>query len=478
MAHITILGLGPGSPEHLTREAWAVLEEANELWLRTAHHPVVSGLPAALRVQAFDEIYEKAETFEQVYAQIAEEVVALGQSEQGVVYGVPGHPLVGEASVLQVLNLARKAAVPVHIVAGLSFIEPVLAALELDALDGLQVCDALEITLFNHPPLMPDVPALIAQVYSRVVASDLKLVLMNQYPDEYPVSLVDAAGIPGQSVQAMALYEIDRCDVGPLTSLYLPAMSKVSSFEGFQETVARLRSPEGCPWDREQTHKSLRRNLLEEAYEVMAAIEAEDSAELCEELGDLLLQIVLHAQIATELGEFQMPDVIAGIDAKIKYRHPHVWGDVAVDNVEDVLRNWEALKRVERNSDVEKEPSALASVPITLPALAQAYAYRSRAAHVGLEQQSGVADLWTSVQAKIESLKSLSDFEKGSSELGALLFALVEGARRLEIDPESALREANARFAQRFQDLEDAAREQQISLEQLPQAELVRLWYE
>jgi tetrapyrrole methylase family protein/MazG family protein len=475
MGSITIVGLGPGAPEHLTREAWQVLSEAGELWLRTTHHPVVADLPAGLQLHSFDALYEEADSFQEVYAAIAAEVLERGQREAGCVYGVPGHPLVGEAAVSQILEAAEGAGVPVRVVAGLSFIEPTLTALRLDALDGLQTVDALDVVALHHPPFSPDLPALVAQVYNRRVASDLKLTLMNQYPDEHEVALVDAGGTGAERVTWLPLFEVDRRPLGALTSLYLPPLSDVSSFEGFQETIARLRAPGGCPWDREQTHESLRTNLLEEAYEVLETIDRHDSEALREELGDLLLQIVLHAQIATELGEFQMPEVIRTIDEKIKHRHPHVWGEVEVSDAEEVSSNWETLKREERATQGRAGHSLLASVPRTLPALAQAYAYVSRAQRVGFDWPT-IAAVKAKVEEEVAELEAATSDAERFMEMGDLLLAVANWARWLGIEPESALREANARFAERFQHVEDAAREEGVPLESLEVEELLRLW--
>ncbi len=477
MPHITIVGLGPGSPEHLTCEALETLSHAEEVWLRTSHHPVVSNLTIKAELRSFDELYETSETFRQVYERIVESVLDLGQRDKGVIYAVPGHPMVGEATVLSIMRRAHEREIPTRLVAGLSFIEPLLTALEVDALDGLQIFDALDVVELIHPPIKPDFPALIAQVYSREVASDLKLVLMNQYPDEHSVSLIDAAGTPAQAVRSMPLYEIDRTAlaVGPLTSLYLPPLPATCSFEGFQETIARLRSPEGCPWDRKQTPKSLRNNLLEEAYEVIAAIDAEDQDALCEELGDLLLQVVLQTQIAVEYGDFQMPDVIAGIDAKLKRRHPHVWGSVQVDGAQEVCRNWEAIKQAERESEGHGQRSLLDGVPKTLPALAQAYAYSSRAANIGVES-SNLEAVIARIRAEVEALTLPSDLDAQVHKLGDLLFAIAEWGRWLNIDPESALREANLRFAQRLKRLESTAYERKTSLQQVKGGDLEHLW--
>ncbi len=472
---ITIVGLGPGDPAQLTREAWEVLEAAQEVYLRTRRHPTVPHLPDHLVLHSFDHLYEEAEDFGELYTTIAAEVLALGRRPEGVIYAVPGHPLVGEASVSRILTGAAEAHLSVRIVAGLSFLEPVLTALRLDPLEGLQLCDAVELAARYHPPLNPDVPALVAQLYDRHLAADVKLTLMNQYPADHPVTLVLAAGTSQERLVSCPLYELDRREeVDHLTTLYVPPLPVPSSFEGFQDTVAHLRAPDGCPWDREQTHQSLRSGLLEEVYEVVDALDREDVAALREELGDLLLQVVMHSQIAVEAGEFSMAEVIAGVDAKIKRRHPHVWGERAVSGVEEVLRNWEALKQAEKAS-AGQPSSVLDGVPKALPALTMAYTYGRRAARVGFDwtQVDGVVD---KIREEIEEVATAPDPESRARELGDLLFAVVNWARWLDVDPEAALREANARFARRFRWVEARVRELGLDMKAMDLDELEALW--
>ncbi len=343
---ITILGLGPGSPDLLTRQAWQILESATEVYLRTSHHPVVAGLPEQLRVHSFDALYENSESFESVYAQIVERVLDLGRRPQGVVYAVPGHPFVAEATTREIVRRAKQENIPTRIVEGLSFLEPTFTALGIEPIAHTALVDALDLVTAHVPPFPPSAPAIIAQLYSRDVASDVKLTLMAIYPDEHPVKMIHAAGTADELVEDLRLHQIDRSSqIGLLSVLYVPPLEPETSFEAFQEIIAHLRAPDGCPWDREQTHLSLRPSLLEETYELLAALDAEDVAGMREEFGDLLLQIVLHAQIASEYGEFNMADVLRGIHTKIVYRHPHVFGDLNLKDQKEVLQNWERLKR-------------------------------------------------------------------------------------------------------------------------------------
>jgi tetrapyrrole methylase family protein/MazG family protein len=475
---ITILGLGPGDPHLLTREAWAILSNATELYARTARHPTLNSLPPALALHSFDGVYDSTEKFEDVYRQIVDRVIELGKRPGGVLYAVPGHPSVGEATVEQIRQRAAELNLPVRLVGGLSFVEPALTALGVDALPGLFVADALDLAARAHPPFPPDSPALVAQLYSPGLACDVKLTLMNQYPDDHRVALAHAVGAPDEKVEWLALHEIDRSDsIAHLTTLYVPPLAQVGSFESFQNTVARLRAPDGCPWDREQTHQTLREHLLEETHETLAAIDADDPEMLREELGDLLLQVVLQTQIAIDDGEFHMAEVIAGINEKLIRRHPHVFGEVKVNGAGEVLANWEKLKEQERAGDpAKKRNGILSSVPAALPALAQAFTYQSRVARVGFDwpDLSGVV---AKVREEMAEIDAAAEAER-AAEVGDLFFAVVNWARWLKVDPESALREANARFARRFAHVEAGAKARGRELSAMTLEEMDALWNE
>jgi tetrapyrrole methylase family protein/MazG family protein len=472
---ITIVGLGPGRAGLLTQEAREILDAAREVWVRTARHPTVAELPG-LPWRPMDSFYEKEEDFSAVYRAIADEVLRLAERPEGVVYAVPGGPRVGEATVARILDLAREHGREVRIVEGLSFLEPALSALGVDALNGLYVADAVELASLHHPPFPPSAHALVAQLYSRTLAGEVKLTLMNQYPEEYAVRLLHAAGTGEQTVEDLPLHAIDRSDrIAHLTALYLPPWK--GALEQFQETIAHLRAPDGCPWDREQTHLSIRGNLMEETYEALQAIDREDPRGLAEELGDLLLQILLHAQIATEAGDFRMADVIAGIDEKIHRRHPHVFGGAKVSGVGQVLRNWEEIKAEERSGKEKEGTGLFDGVPLELPALEQANSYQKRAARVGFDWPT-IEGVKAKVAEELAELEAAGDEQEREHELGDVFFAVVNLARWLKADPESALREANARFRMRFGRVEAAAARIGKPIKDMSLAEMDALWEE
>jgi tetrapyrrole methylase family protein/MazG family protein len=479
MSGITLLGLGPGDPGKLTRAAWDVLGSVDEIWLRTRQHPAVAGLPASVEIHSFDELYENGDSFEEVYAAIVEKVLELGQRPEGVVYAVPGDPFLAEATCPAIAQRARAANLSLKIVSGLSFLEPVFAALGLDPYPRLSLVDALELSQAHVPAFPPDMPALVAQIYSRMVAAEVKVTLNAVYPDEHPVRLVHAAGTPAELVEDLPLYEIDRSEhIGLLTVLYVPPLGEGTSFEAFQEIVAHLRAPEdGCPWDKEQTHQSLRASLLEESYEALAALDSEDPHQMIEEFGDLLLQIVLNAQIASEEGEFGMADVFHGIYAKLIRRHPHVFGETKVDGVGGVLKNWEKLKAEERLGSDKPEKGLLDGVPLALPALLQAQDYQDRAARVGFDWPE-ITGVLEKISEEIQEVRDAPNEEELAGELGDLIFSLVNLARWKKIDAESALRGTNQRFKQRFAYVEAGAKKQSRNLSDLSIAEMEALWQE
>ncbi|MCA9897783.1 MAG: nucleoside triphosphate pyrophosphohydrolase [Anaerolineales bacterium] len=471
---ITVVGLGPGNGRFLTKIAWDTLSQAQAVYLRTARHPAVADLPESVARHSFDHIYDSADSFETVYETIVAELLRLAQ-DGDVIYAVPGHPFVGESTVTRLVAEANAAGVAVKVIAGLSFVEPCLTAVAQDGMDGVQIFDAIELSQYLYPPVNPDFPLLLGQVYSRMLASELKLVLTAVYPDEHPVTLIHQAGDDDETIEQVPLYAIDRSDVvSHLTSLFVPPLPQPSSLNALAETVAILRSPDGCPWDQEQTPQSLRSGFLEEASEVLGAIDAHDMDELREELGDVLYHLVMQTQIASEDEEFRLTEVIAGIDAKLKYRHPHVWGDWEVSDSAEVIENWEMLKAKEK---ADRSDSLVDHIPEALPALARSQKLQARVRKVGFDWPS-IDGVYEKVQEEIAELREAVTPEHQAEELGDLLFVTVNLAKWLDIDAESALREANLKFSRRFRAVEKLAAQRKVQLAEMALDDLEALWQE
>jgi tetrapyrrole methylase family protein/MazG family protein len=496
---IKVIGLGPGRWEDLTLEAGMILAEAKHVICRTERHPTVDALRRHrpdLAIETFDSLYESAESFKELYPTMVEKLLSRAAelpTGETLVYAVPGHPMVAEESVRLLRRRAAKLGIYVQVIAGLSFIEPVSSALDLDPLQNdLQLVDAT--TLADIPAaglmgtILPTRPVMVAQAYNRRLASGVKLALSELYPDDWEISVVRSAGLADeQMIRRLPLVELDREDdfADHLTTLYippLPALEAVRTPEGLAYVVHRLRAPDGCPWDRQQTHQSLRRYVLEEAYEVAEVLDEWDASpeqaeKLAEELGDLLLQVYLQAEIADQEDLFHMGDVYQAVNEKLIRRHPHVFGEVEVRDAAHVVRNWEAIKREERaarGESVENE-SLLRSVSQSAPALYQAYELVGQAAKSGFDWDSPEGAL-AKVAEEARELSLASAISERTAELGDLLLALASLARHLEVEPEDALRAANSRFRRRFMAMEERGVRENRALASLTSDEWLAWW--
>jgi tetrapyrrole methylase family protein/MazG family protein len=356
----------------------------------------------------------------------------------------------------------------------LSLVASVFSTLRLDPPSRLVLLEAWSLRSAHVPPTPPDCPTLLIGIDSAELAVQIKAILLTVYPQDHPVNLVE-----GQNSQIARLSDLGSSTFNfqPSTCVYIPSLGEGTSFESFTEIVAHLRAPEdGCPWDKEQTHASLRTHLLEETYETLSALDSGDKPGMREEFGDLLLQIMLNSQIANEAGDFNVNAVVKGVYDKIVRRHPHVFGDVEVSGVDGVLQNWEKLKEKER-SDKKEAKGLLDGVPAALPALIQAQEYQVRAARVGFDwpEIEGVLD---KIAEEIQEVKEATEPAHIAEELGDLLFALVNLARWKKVDAESALRGTNLKFKTRFAHIEAGAKQQERNLSDLSLDEMEALWQE
>jgi tetrapyrrole methylase family protein / MazG family protein len=492
---LTIVGLGPGSWDDVTVAARQVLDAASIITFRTLRHPTINTLRERrpeLDVRSFDDYYESTDNWDDLYTRMAETLLDDADQGHDIVYAVPGHPLVGEASVRHLRARAPAHGIIPRFISGISFLEPICTALGFDPIaDGLQIVDATE--LVGALPqeiagmLTTGRPAIISQIYNRRMASGAKLALLEIFPADWEVTLIRSAGLPEEYVRALPLSDIDHDDFADhLTSLYVPSLPAISlrslrTPEALRYIVARLRAPDGCPWDRKQTHASLSRYVLEEAAETADAIEEieQDPLHLAEELGDVLLQVYLHAEIAQEEELFTIGDIFEAITSKLIRRHPHVFGDVSVSNADQVVQNWEVIKRNERaaNGVDTKRESLLRSIPRNGSALSNAHDIQRKAVKAGFDWPT-IGDWVMKVREEVDELAAESSSTRRLDELGDVLFSLVAIARRFEIDANNALRIANEKFRQRFMHMEELCRERGLTFEHLDRDAQLALWNE
>ena len=476
MGSITIVGLGPGPFGCLSLETWDVIRQAPKLLLRTAVHPTVEDLRSrGVNFTSYDTFYDQGEDFDSVYRAIADDVIEQARVAD-IVFAVPGSPMVAEKTVGLIREAAVAAGLPIVVLPGMSFFELLCNRLGIDPQQGLTLVDALEVETL---PKDLATGLVITQVFSPLVASELKLALMERLPDEAPVIVARHLGLPDESVTTVPLFELDRqAGFDHLTSVYAPPAS--TGGERFEldplvKVMSRLRSPDGCPWDIEQSHATLRRYIIEEVYEVLEAIDEQDPTHLCEELGDLLLQIVFHARMAEEAGDFSMQDVVDTVTEKLIRRHPHVFGDISVQDAAEVIVNWDAIKRREKK---EKAKSALDGVPQGLPALLRANKLQMKAAKVGFDWDD-VAPVWDKVAEELAELRQAAangNPAEIEDELGDVVFAVVNLGRFLGVETEVALNRANNKFSRRFHQVEEMLRQQGRKWQELDLAQMDELW--
>lgn len=344
----------------------------------------------------------------------------------------------------------------------------------------LTILPASQLVHAHHPPHNPAMALLVYGIKPVEMLEPICEVLLQVYPAAHPVRVTAVGAGESKEVFEQALGDLINHTVTKeqiQIQLFITPLAKEHSFEEFQEIIAHLRAPNGCPWDREQTHLSLRNSLLEETYETLEAIDRQDIPAMQEEFGDLLLQTVLNAQIAAETGAFRMEDVIAGIARKIIRRHPHVFGETEVSGVQNVLLNWEKLKQKERADNGNPEKGLLDSVPTVLPALTQAQELQDRAARVGFDWPS-IEPVWEKVLEELDEVRRAETREEIEKELGDLLFAAVNLIRWNKVDAESALRGTNQKFRQRFQHIEKSARTTGRELHTMTLDEMDEYWNE
>ncbi|MBM7872000.1 tetrapyrrole methylase family protein/MazG family protein [Clostridium pascui] len=476
---IKIIGLGPGDKNALTLGAIETLKSGEKIFLRTFKHPTVQYLDDLnIAYSTFDDKYENSKSFDEVYNSIAEELIISHSKYKQIVYAVPGHPLVAEKSVSILIEKCKNLNVEYDLLPAVSFVDAIMESLTIDPIEGIKIIDAFDI---NNQLLDKRSGVIITQVYNKFIASEIKLALLDYYKDDTKIYFIRAAGVKDlEIVREIPLYELDRQEeIDYLTSVYIPKdLNNNKDFYDLLEVMKTLRGESGCPWDREQTHESLKKYLLEESYEVIEAIENKNDDMLIEELGDVLLQVVFHAEIGNEEGFFNINDVIQSICNKMIDRHPHVFGEVDVENSDEVLYNWDKIKKKEKGFKTYTEE--MKHIAKILPALIRAEKVQKKAAKVGFDWDK-IEDAFEKVKEEFYEVKDVyknNNREKILEEVGDLIFSVVNVARFLDIDPEFALNYTIDKFINRFNHIEQTAINKGLKLENMTLQEMDLLWEE
>lgn len=476
---LKIMGLGPGAYEALTIGALKELKNNKNIYFRTEKHPTVDFLKdEGIKFKSYDHAYEKYDSFDDVYKYIAEDLITKIKDDEDLIYAVPGHPLVAEKSVINLIELCKENNIQYEVLPAVSFVDAMMEALQVDPIEGVKIIDAFDM---KNQILDKRVGTIITQVYNNFIASEVKLRLLEGYEDDTEIIFVRAAGVEGlESIRKIPLYELDwQEDIDYLTSIYVPKdLGNKKDFQDLLDIIETLRNPGGCTWDREQTHESLKSALLEECYEVIDAIENEDEDALIEELGDVLLQVVFHASIGKEDGYFDIMDVIGAISNKMINRHPHVFGNEEANTSEQVLVNWDEIKKEEKG--IKTLTEEMQNIAKSLPATTRAYKVQKKAKKVGFDWDD-VNCAMDKVKEELNEIKEVYNCEDKSiieGEVGDLLFACINVARFLEVDGELALDKTIKKFIKRFSYIENEAIKNNKNLKDMTLEDMDKLWEE
>lgn len=476
---IKILGLGPGDPKSLTIGAMEELQNNKNIYFRTKIHPTVDYIDnQKIEYNTYDYLYESCDSFDDVYSNIADDLIEKAKMGEDIIYAVPGHPLVAERSVTNLINLCKKEDIDYKVIPAVSFIDAMMERLEIDPIEGIKIIDAFDI---GNQVLDKRVGTIITQVYNALIASEVKIKLSEFYDDETEIFYCRAVGIEGEEkIVKIPLFELDmQEDIDYLTSIYIPKnVDNKKDIYDLINIVDVLRGENGCPWDREQTHDSIKKAIVEESYEVLDAIEKEDYDGMIEELGDVLLQVVFHAAIEKEEGFYSFSDIIQGICNKMIYRHPHVFKDDSIENTEEVLEKWDELKRKEKSYNTLSEE--LEGIAKALPSLIRAKKVQSKVKKVNFDMES-LDEVLEKLQEEIKEVLEvykLGEKAKIKEEVGDLLFSCVNLSRFLEVDSEEALNFTINKFIKRFKFIEEQSISLGTSLEEMDLEQMNKLWNE
>lgn len=473
MSIIQIIGLGAGGEDDLTVRAQKALSEKIPTFARTDRHPIVNELRKNIDIVSFDDYFEKYETFNEVYENIIKTLIEKSKQYGKINYCTAGSPYYGDIVTKKLINEYKKQ-INIIIIDGMSFLDKCLKLSGYADYNNIKILDCLEADEFSF-----DINSfnIITQVYDLDIASGLKIKLMEIYPEDANSVIID---VLEEKIEKVPLFMLDQEKNYGFSTYFciLPielSRNRVYNVDNLLRIVKLLRGPDGCPWDKKQTHHSIRQHVIEEAYEVVDAIDNDDVDNLVEELGDLLFQVVFHAELGSEKGYFNFSDVVTNVCKKMYFRHPHVFGDVKADDVEEALTSWEHSKLKEKNLTTYTDN--LKNVPKALSPLSRSYKIQKRAAEVGFDWSDAKGAV---LKIKEELLEFIDEYNKGNienmeEEFGDLLFALVNFARFEKINPDIALNKTINKFIERFEYIEKNSTK---DLKQMTLNEMDELWEE
>ena len=474
MKQLTVVTLGTGGRDDLTRRVEKALREADTLILRTERHPVAAWLRSeGVAFDMLDHLYESCEDFDEFNQKAAKQLLKLCANGP-VCYAVSDAAF--DATVAAVRKAAQEAKAPFTVLPGVSHAARCLALVDAETF-AVRLYAASE---FDRAPHSPEEPLLLTELHSRACAGDCKLKLMDLLPEETMLTFITGDEETGElTAKAVPLYELDRQkNYDHLTAAYVPGVSYLQrsryNMDDLVQVVTRLRAPDGCPWDREQTHESILPDLLEESYEYIQAVREEDIDHMYDELGDVLLQVAMQSEIAREHGEFELTDVTSAICGKMIERHPHVFGQVKADTSEQVLENWEALKRQQRG--ITSHADAMANVSTGLSPLLRASKVQKKAAKVGFDFDSPEEALKKVYEEADEVKENLRNGIDPEEEIGDLFFSVVNVCRLCGKNPDIALFSAVEKFISRFRGMEMQVKNAGKCVEDLTLSEMDVYW--
>lgn len=471
MNTVQIIGLGTGGIDDLSLKAYKALSEDIPTYTRTDRHSIIKELREKQNIESFDYFFDKYESFEDVYDGITKKIVELSEKYGKINYCTAGSPYYGDIITKKIINEYNED-LNIIIIDGMSFLDKCIKLSGFTDYNSINILDCLEVDEFSF-----DINSLniITQVYDNDLASQLKIKLMEIYPEDFEVLYIE---IFTEKVKKIPLYCLDQEKKYGFSTYFCILPIEISekplyNISNLCRIVKILRGPDGCPWDRKQTMLSIRQHVIEEAYEVVDAIDNMDYDNLVEELGDLLFQVVFHAELGSEEGYFNLSDIITNLCKKMYTRHPHVFGDVKTNNVDEALQSWEASKQKEKNINTYTEN--LKDVPKALSPLSRSYKVQKRAADVGFD--------WPDITGTLDKIKEelfefieeyeTKNFDNMEEEFGDLLFAMVNFARFMKINPDIALNKTINKFINRFEFIEQNATK---DLREMTLKEMDELW--